>query len=82
VRAPVESALAELKRLAENGTAAEIKPALDRVDEAAKQLAEATARAAAGARTDESSGNGHSSSGAGAARSHGDDVIDAEFKES
>jgi len=82
VRAPLESALAELKRLSENGTAAEIKPALDRVDEAAKQLAEAIARAAAGARTDGSSGNGHSSSGAGATRSHGDDVIDAEFKES
>jgi molecular chaperone DnaK len=86
VRAPLESALAELKRVSENGTAAEIKSAMDRLDEAAKRFSEAVSQGAAGgARSDGAGGNGHSSSegaGAGAAAgSRGEDVIDAEFKE-
>jgi molecular chaperone DnaK len=86
VRAPLEGALAELKRVSENGTAAEIKSAMDRLDEAAKRFSEAVSQGAAGgARSDGAGGNGHSSSegaGAGAAAgSRGEDVIDAEFKE-
>jgi molecular chaperone DnaK len=86
VRAPLESALAELRRVSENGTSAEIKSAMDRLDEAAKRFSEAASQGAAGGgRSDGTGGNGHSSSegaGAGAAAgSRGEDVIDAEFKE-
>ncbi len=84
VRAPVENALAELKRVSENGTAAEIKSATERMDQAAQRFGEAVAQtAASGARSNGAGGNGHSSTGgAGAgAGSRGEDVIDAEFKE-
>jgi molecular chaperone DnaK len=84
-RADVESALSELKRLSENATVAEIKPAIERLQQASYKMAELLYKAAGpqgeqpppgdGATT----GNG-AAAGTGAGTS-GDDVIDAEFKE-
>ncbi|MEA2689285.1 MAG: molecular chaperone DnaK [Candidatus Eremiobacteraeota bacterium] len=95
VRGAVDSALGELKRVTENGTAAEIRSAIDRLQQAAQQLNEALyqpAGAGSGARgggtngaSAGGSGNGQSSSdGSGAHRgggARGEDVIDAEYKE-
>ncbi|MBV8727693.1 MAG: molecular chaperone DnaK [Candidatus Eremiobacteraeota bacterium] len=84
-RGEVESALTELKRFAENGTVAEIKPAVDKLQQASYKMAELLyqkTQATAGA-----SGNGASSEQATAegeqpAGAPNEDVIDAEFKES
>ncbi|MBV9149370.1 MAG: molecular chaperone DnaK [Candidatus Eremiobacteraeota bacterium] len=86
-RTDVETALSELKRFAENGTIAEIKPAVDKLQQASYKMAELLYQKtqAAGA-----SGNGASSEqtqgetpGAGAGTgAPNEDVIDAEFKES
>ncbi|MBV8245058.1 MAG: molecular chaperone DnaK [Candidatus Eremiobacteraeota bacterium] len=87
-RGDVETALADLKRLSENGTIAEIKPAIEKLQQASYKMAELLyqktqpsgdgapeegVHAGAGA----SSGNGSSSG----ATQPDDDVIDAEFKE-
>jgi molecular chaperone DnaK len=85
-KADVETALEALRKVSENGTAAEIKSATDTLEQASYKLAEAlyqkTGAAAGGA---EASANGNGTGahpGAeGAASAAGDDVIDAEFKE-
>jgi molecular chaperone DnaK len=85
-KADVESALAELRTISDNGTAAEVKAATDKLEQASYKLAEALyqktgASSGAGA----TPGNGAAHDGAEQAASSapsGDDVIDAEFKES
>ncbi|MDB5072272.1 MAG: chaperone protein DnaK [Candidatus Eremiobacteraeota bacterium] len=92
VRGEVDNALGELKRVAENGTAAEIKSATDRLQQVAQRLNEALYQpAGAGARGGTNgasaggSGNGQPSSDGSGARTgggaRGEDVIDAEYKE-
>ena len=86
-RGEVESALSELKRVSENGTIAEIKPAIERLQQASYKMAELlyqkTAAGANGAAQGEQAEDGaaaQSADGAGSAQQP-DDVIDAEFKE-
>jgi molecular chaperone DnaK len=82
-RGEVERTLSELKRVSENGTVAEIKPAIEALQQASYKMAEllyksAGPQAEAGA----PSGDGSAPSGNGAAPgAGGEDVIDAEFKE-
>jgi len=83
-RAEVERALEELKRVSENGTVDQIKPAIDALQQASYKMAELLYKAAApqgdgaAAGATEGAAGGNGASG-GAAPS--DDVIDAEFKE-
>ncbi|HZO95289.1 MAG TPA: molecular chaperone DnaK [Candidatus Baltobacteraceae bacterium] len=84
VKAEVESALAELKRVSENGTADEVKAATEKLQQASYKMAEALYKqtgastdGAAGAAGGEAPHDG-AANGAGAAS---EDVIDAEFKE-
>ncbi len=83
-RGEVESALGELKRLSENATIAEIKPAIERLQQASYKMAELLYKAAApqgdGAPQGEPSAAGANGASGGAAPP--EDVIDAEFKES
>ena len=87
-RGEVESALADLKRVSENGTLAEIKPAVERLQQASYKMAELlyqkTAASSNGAAQDgQTPGAGEQSEAADAAGSEpSEDVIDAEFKES
>ncbi|GAC1567265.1 MAG: molecular chaperone DnaK [Vulcanimicrobiaceae bacterium] len=78
-----ETALAELRRVSDNGTAAEIKTATEKLEAASYKLAEAlyqkTGAAANGAGANGSAEHGAPSGEASAP--HADDVIDAEFKE-
>ena len=85
MKSEVESALADLKRVSENGTAAEVKAATEKLQQASYKLAEAlykstgaAAGAGAGGATNGATAQEGAASGAGAA---GEDVIDAEFKE-
>ena len=96
-RSEIESALAELKRIEANGTADEVRAAVEVLKSASTKMSELLYQTAGtGARGDGASaggGDGPSSSGrapgAGAGTSGGgrsgggagDDVIDAEFKE-
>jgi molecular chaperone DnaK len=82
-RGEVETALAELKKVSENGTAAEIKPATEKLQAASYKMAELLYKAASpdGAATDGASSNG-AADGAAQQTPPPDDVIDAEFKES
>jgi len=87
VRETVEAALADLKRVSENGTAAEIKDATDKLQQASYKLAEAlyqkTGASAEGATPGpegEHAANG-AANGATGGPPHGEDVIDAEFQE-
>jgi molecular chaperone DnaK len=87
IKGEVETALAELKRVSENGTSAEVKAATETLQASSYKLAEALYQktGAAGA-TDGAPGaagatNGASSNGTTTDVPHGDDVIDAEFKE-
>ena len=94
-KADVESALAELKRISENGTAQEVKAATEKLQQASYKMAEALyQKSGAGAGTgagsqgngaphDGTNGEAHGAgAGAGAGSSaSSDDVIDAEFKE-
>ena len=87
VRADVEAALTELKRLSENGTTAEVKAATETMQQASYKLAEvlyqktgASTDGAANGATNGAGANGATHDGAHEAP-HGDDVIDAEFKE-
>ncbi len=90
-RGEVDSALAELKRVAENGTAQEVRSAVDRLQQASYKMSELLYQSAP------AGGNGYAAdgaqTGAGAGRDRRtttgetssaptDDVIDAEFKES
>jgi len=83
-KADVEARLAELKTVSENGTAAEVKTATDKLEQASYKLAEAlyqkTGAAAGAGASDGTTQNGATEGQASAP--HGEDVIDAEFKES
>jgi molecular chaperone DnaK len=83
-RGEVEVALGELKRVSENGTVAEIKPAIEKLQAASYKMAELLYKTAApegeGAEAGAASGSNGSSNGA-SAPPPSDDVIDAEFKE-
>ncbi len=82
-RAEAENALAELKRISENGSAEEVKTATERLQQASYKMAEALYQKA-GATTNGEAGATNGESGApheDHAQAHGDDVIDAEFKE-
>ena len=88
LKSTVEAALGELKRVSENGLAAEVKAATEALQAASYKLAEAlyqkTGAAGAGADGAASAGAANGASGNGATTEqapHGDDVIDAEFKE-
>lgn len=72
----VEDAIAELKRVMENGTAAEIDAAGDKLQQVSHKLAEAM-YSNAGAGTAPPQGDAPSSNGTGEAKK--DDVVDAEF---
>jgi molecular chaperone DnaK len=83
-RGEVETALAELKKVSENGTAAEIKPAIDKLQAASYKMAELLYQKAA-PESEQPSGNGASNGqaeGEAEAPKPSEDVIDAEFKES
>ncbi len=83
-RGEVEVALGELKRVSENGTVAEIKPAIEKLQAASYKMAELLYKTAApegeGAEAGAPPGSNGSSNGA-SAPPPSDDVIDAEFKE-
>jgi molecular chaperone DnaK len=85
VRGEVETALADLKKLSENGTAAEIKDATEKLQQASYKMAEtlykSTGAAADGAAANGAAGGAHDESAANGASAPHDDVIDAEFKE-
>jgi molecular chaperone DnaK len=83
-RGEVETALEELKRVSENGTIAEIKPAIEKLQQASYKMAELLYKAASP--NGEAAGASQDGAAAGAgAQTNGsaqpDDVIDAEFKE-
>ncbi|MDP9105060.1 MAG: molecular chaperone DnaK [Candidatus Eremiobacteraeota bacterium] len=86
VRGDVETALAELKKISENGSAEEIKSATEKLQQASYKMAE-TLYKSTGA-TDGAAHDGDGAAGAqhegasanGASAPH-EDVIDAEFKE-
>jgi molecular chaperone DnaK len=82
----VESALAELQKVSENGTSAEVKTATDKLEAASYKLAEALYQKAggqAGSASGAANGSSHDGAAAGGANGapSGEDVIDAEFKE-
>jgi molecular chaperone DnaK len=84
VKAEVESALADLKRISENGTAAEVKAATEKLQQASYKLAEVLYKSTgAGAAAGGPTPNGATSQegAASGASGGGEDVIDAEFKE-
>jgi molecular chaperone DnaK len=84
-RGEVESALAELKRVSENGTVAEIKPAVERLQQASYKMAELLYQKTAssnGASSDgQAAGAGAQSEQGSTSNEQSEDVIDAEFKE-
>ncbi|MFY9780961.1 MAG: molecular chaperone DnaK [Candidatus Baltobacteraceae bacterium] len=83
VKADVENALAELRKVSENGTSAEVKAATEKLEQASYKLAEALYQktgAAQNGATGQSGPAGEAGAGQTAGQS-GDDVIDAEFKE-
>ena len=77
-RAEVEQALSELKRVSENGTVAEVKPAVEALQQASYKMAELLYKASSP--QGEPSGDG-SAPNNGASAGAGEDVIDAEFKD-
>jgi molecular chaperone DnaK len=90
LRSQVESALANLRSVSENGTADQVKSAVSQLQEAANSMGEAlyqaTTAAGGGASrpggSNGASGDGSSgSTGSTGGKSGGEDVIDAEFKE-
>jgi len=83
----VESALEDLRKLSENGTADEIKAATEKLEQASYKMAEALYQktaaangASGGAAEGAAAGNG-ASGGAAEDAAPAEDVIDAEFKE-
>ncbi|HYL26660.1 MAG TPA: Hsp70 family protein, partial [Candidatus Nitrosotalea sp.] len=80
-RGEVESALSELKSTSENGTIAEIKPAIDKLQQASYKMAELLYKAAGPQGEQAPSGDGAPSGNGASAGAGGEDVIDAEFKE-
>jgi molecular chaperone DnaK len=84
-KSDVENALAELTKVNENGTAAEIKAATEKLEQASYKLAEALYQktgATAGVGSANGTGQHDGASQGQAPPPQGDDVIDAEFKES
>lgn len=84
-RGEVETALADLKKVSENGTAAEIKPAIDKLQAASYKMAELLYQKAAPEGSQPSgngASNGQAEGGEAEAQKPSEDVIDAEFKES
>ncbi len=84
-RGEVESALGELKRLHENATVAELKPAIERLQQASYKMAEllyqkTTASSNGAAQDGEAAGATQGEAGA-ETQEPAEDVIDAEFKE-
>jgi molecular chaperone DnaK len=83
-RGEVEVALGDLKRVSENGTVDDIKPAIEKLQTASYKMAELLYKSAApegeGAEVGAAAGANGSSNGA-ASHQPSDDVIDAEFKE-
>ncbi|MGP6157154.1 MAG: molecular chaperone DnaK [Vulcanimicrobiaceae bacterium] len=83
VKSDVDNALAELRKVSENGTTAEVKAATDKLEQASYKLAEAlyqktgAAQNGAGAQSGPAAGAATGQTGAPS----GEDVIDAEFKE-
>jgi len=86
-RGEVEGALSELKRLHENATVAELRPAIERLQQASYKMAEllyqkTTAGANGAAQDGQAAGAGAAQGeGGGQAEQPSEDVIDAEFKE-
>jgi molecular chaperone DnaK len=82
-RGEVESALSELKRISENGTIAEIKPAIEQLQQASYKMAEVLYKASApqGEPSGATAGDGAPGGNGASAGPAGEDVIDAEFKE-
>jgi molecular chaperone DnaK len=85
-KADVEAALAELRKVSDNGTAAEVKAATDTLEAASYKLAEAlyqkTGATGAGEATNGNGSGAHDQADhTEASTPHSDDVIDAEFKE-
>jgi molecular chaperone DnaK len=85
MKADVETALAELKKVSENGTAAEVKAATEKLEQASYKMAEALYKSAGGS-ADGASANGaaggtQEQASADGASAPNEDVIDAEFKE-
>ncbi len=88
-RGEVESALADLKRVSDNGTISEIKPSIERLQQASYKMAELLYQKTAPSGDGAAAGNGAAGeqaqtgaeTGAGQNETR-DDVIDAEFKES
>jgi molecular chaperone DnaK len=82
-RGEVEQALAELKRVSENATISEIKPAIDRLQQASYKMAEVLYKSAApqGEEAPHGDGAGTGAGNGAGAGAPSDDVIDAEFKE-
>jgi molecular chaperone DnaK len=84
-RGEVETALTELKRVSDNGTVEEIKPAVERLQQASYKMAELLYKATAPegeAAEAGAEGAGPSQNGSSSANAAPEDVIDAEFKES
>ncbi len=84
VRGDVETALGELKKISENGSAEEIKAATEKLQQASYKMAEtlykSTGASSEGA-ADGAAGAHHDGAGNGASGAPNEDVIDAEFKE-
>ncbi len=84
LRTEVETALSELKKVSENGTAGEIKASTEKLQQASYKLAEALYKST-GASADGATANGaagaHEGAPAEGASAPNEDVIDAEFKE-
>ena len=80
-RGDVEHALEELKRVSENGTVEQIKPAIEALQQASYKMAEVLYKAAAPQGEQPGAGDGATTSNGAAAGAASDDVIDAEFKE-
>ncbi|MGH7737654.1 MAG: molecular chaperone DnaK [Candidatus Tyrphobacter sp.] len=82
-RGDVESALAELQKVSENGTLEQIKPAIERLQQASYKMAELLYKASAPSGDGAPQGGGENAGTNGASSgAAGEDVIDAEFKES
>jgi molecular chaperone DnaK len=84
VRGDVELALTDLKKISENGSAAEIKAATEKLQQASYKMAETLYKSTGASANGEPSPDGaaaHDGASANGAGAQHDDVIDAEFKE-
>ncbi|MGZ3497589.1 MAG: molecular chaperone DnaK [Vulcanimicrobiaceae bacterium] len=81
-RNDVESALSELRRVSENGTLDEIKPAVEKLQQASYKMAELLyQKTSPNGEAGQAAGADGEASHDGAASQPAEDVIDAEFKE-